>query len=297
MSPTLSIVICTYNRADWLETCLASLEPQCQDGSRVEVIVVDNNSTDETKQISGGFCGRSQNFRYVFEEKQGLSHARNRGMAEASGAYVAYIDDDARASADWVEQVFRFFAANPGATAVGGPYKPFSTVVIPNWFPVEYGGWHLGYGTRLTSQNEWINGTNMIFRKQALIDVGGFDTSIGMSGTTVSYGEETNLQLRLRARNLSIYYCDAILVEHAILPHKFSLRWLLKSSFANGYDAKQTFCHNYGVMRYLLTVMKAAANSLFILITSREPYLKTRLYRSGAPVCWHLGNLKRLVGL
>jgi glycosyltransferase involved in cell wall biosynthesis len=297
MKPLLSIVICTYNRAEWLGRCLASLEPQCVDANRVETIVVDNNSTDETKRVVENFSTRLANFRYVFEETQGLSHARNRGIREALGEYIAYLDDDAVASSNWVNATIVFFETHPDASAVGGPFIPFSTVPIPPWFPSEYGRWRLEGGTRKIGPNEWISGLNMAFRKQALIDAGGFDPYLGMTGNTVSYGEDTNLLLGLQAGNHNVYYCDAMLVEHAILPHKLSLAWLLKSGFANGYDAKRTFDRQSGgVIAYLPTMAKAAARALIIMVSSKDACFKTRLYRAGSFFCWHLGYFKRLLG-
>ena len=88
-----------------------------------------------------------------------------------------------------------------------------------------------------------------------------------------------------------------MLVEHAILPHKLSLAWLLKSSFANGYDAKRTFSRQSGrTIAYVFTMAKAAARALIIMFSSKDTHFKTRLYRAGSFFCWHLGYFKRLLG-
>ncbi|MGD8380729.1 MAG: glycosyltransferase, partial [Syntrophobacterales bacterium] len=93
----ISVIVCTYNRAELLGGTLRTLCHQTLDTSEYEVIVVDNNSTDNTREVVDEFCRRSSNVRYCFEPQQGLSHARNQGLQEAKGKYVAYIDDDARA--------------------------------------------------------------------------------------------------------------------------------------------------------------------------------------------------------
>src|SRR5512137_517035 len=94
---TLSIITCTYNRKDFLRRCLDSLTAQKADINSVETIVVDNNSSDATRATVESFRGSIPGLKYIFEEAQGLSVARNRGCHEASGDYLAYLDDDAMA--------------------------------------------------------------------------------------------------------------------------------------------------------------------------------------------------------
>lgn len=296
MSPVLTIVVCTYNREEWLPGCLSSLEQQCADDT-VEVLVIDNNSTDATPRIAHEFTDRLPNFKYIFEGTQGLSHARNRGFKEAFGQFVAYIDDDARAHPDWVNAIIHFFETHPDASGAGGQHNAFSLVPIPAWFPKEYGCRSLGNETRLLQKGEWISGTNMVFRKSALIDVGGFDTSIGMSGDKVSYGEETNLTLKMLKRGMQIYYCAEMCVDHAILPYKLKLRWLLRSNFANGYDGVSTFNYTGKAIAFLPRLIRSAGRSLILFLRSEERYLKTRIYRSMAPLCWDAGFFVKLMGL
>lgn len=295
MSPILSVVICTYNRSDWLQGCLSSLEPQCKDGV-VEVLIIDNNSTDATASIAHQFTERLLNFKYIFEAEQGLSHARNRGINEALGKYVAYLDDDAKAYPDWVKAVILFFDENPDASGVGGPYNAFSKKPIPAWFPKEYGCWSLGDETRKMRKNEWINGMNMAFKKQALIKAGGFDTNIGMIGTKVSYGEETNLMMKMLERGMTFYYCADMRVDHAILPHKLKLRWLLHSSFANGYDGVRTFEYKGGALGHLPVLVMQTGKAFIRFLSCKERYIKTRIYKSVAPLLWHAGFFVKLLG-
>lgn len=295
MTPILSVIICTFNRSDWLQGCLSSLEPQCRDSS-VEVLIVDNNSSDDTLQVTQQFTSRLPNFRYIFEKTQGLSHARNRGIQEAQGQYLAYLDDDAKAYPDWVDATIHFFETTPDASGVGGPYNAFSKVPIPDWFPKEFGCWSLGDKTRKMNKGEWINGMNMAFRKQALIEVGGFDTSIGMTGTKVSYGEETNLMLKMLERNMHIYYCAEMHVDHAVLPHKLKLAWLLKSHFANGYDGVRTFNYKGHALAYIPRLAWQTWKAFVRFFSCKEEFFKTRIYRSLGLLFWHIGFFVKLVG-
>lgn len=102
----ISVVICTYNRSQLLKTMLDSLCQQDLESSRFEVIVVDNNSTDDTRQIVEGYRLRLLQMRYILEGKQGLSNARNLGWHEARGAFVAYVDDDCIVPAQWLSKAF-----------------------------------------------------------------------------------------------------------------------------------------------------------------------------------------------
>lgn len=262
----------------------------------VEVLIVDNNSSDATRQVAQQYTSRLPNFKYIFEGTQGLSRARNRGFREALGKYVAYLDDDAKAHPDWVKATIGFFTTYPDASGVGGPYNAFSIIPMPPWFPKEYGCWGLGDQTRKMRDREWINGMNMAFKKQALVEVGGFDTTIGMTGNRVSYGEETNLMKKMLESGMQIYYCAEMRVDHAVLPHKLSLYWLLKSNFANGYDGVKTIGYKGKATNYFPALYGQVKASLRELIVSEERYFKTRIYRSMAPLFWHIGFFVKLLG-
>jgi glycosyltransferase involved in cell wall biosynthesis len=296
MTPRLSVVVCTYNRADLLPGCLESLADQMADKHVYEVIVVNNNSTDTTQEIAESFTRREPNFRVVVETAQGLSQARNRGFKEARGQLVAYIDDDAKAHPDWVRSTTHFFEIHPDASGVGGPYKAYSLVPIPEWFPEEYGSKSMGNETRLLQKGESISGTNMAFKRSALIEVDGFDTALGMTGEKVSYGEEAHLTRKMLERGMKIFYCAEMCVDHAILPYKLKLRWLLRSNFANGYDCVTAFNYAGNARSFLPSLFRSAKYALHLLLYSKERHLKARLYRSSGQLMWHLGFFVKLIG-
>jgi len=279
-----------------LRTCLSSLELQCLDDA-VEVLVIDNNSTDATSSIAHEFSNRLPNFKYILEEKQGVSHTRNRGFQEALGAIVAYIDDDAKANPDWVSAITHFFENHPEASGVGGQHNAFSLVPIPPWFPKEYGSRSLGNETRKLRKNEWLNGTNMAFKKSALVDIGGFDNSIGMTGDKISYGEETQLVFRMFERGMQIYYSAEMCVTHSILPKRLILSCLLFSYFANGYDCVKVFSYKGNAISFLPSLIKGVGRALVIFLRCKEQYFKTRIYRSLAPLCSQIGFFVKLLGL
>jgi glucosyl-dolichyl phosphate glucuronosyltransferase len=292
----LSIVVCTYNRASLLRECLAGLAPQSGPATASEVLIVDNNSTDETARVAKVFCDRYSWFRCVMETNQGLAHARNRGWREASGEYVAFIDDDARPCVGWVDAIRRFAAANPDVAAFGGPYTAFTMAPMPNWFPRDYGNWDLGSTPRQLGAGEFLNGTNMVFSRRVLESMGGFDETFGMRGAQLAYGEETDLMMRMRTRRLHLHYCPDIIVEHAVLDYKMSLRWLLVSAYRNGRSGPNFQPVGPATaLGYFFGLVRATLAALYGFASAREPYVKTSAYRAFAPLMWQLGHFVGLL--
>jgi len=287
----ITVVVCTYNRSELLQVCLDSLACQivAKDKPVFEVIIVDNNSTDATMDVACIFVEKYSHFRVVIEKQQGLSHARNCGWQEAQGQYVAYIDDDAKAYDDWIESIIAFTIQYPSVSVFGGPYFAYSVVPVPAWFPKDYGALSNGADTRSLRQDEWISGTNMIFRKSLLAQFGGFETELGMAGEVIAYGEETDLLQRMKDRKISIFYVPSVCVNHVIMAHKLNLYFLVKSSFARGMGTAKILNHSPSVCKKLFSLMIVCLKFPYTFTMCNERYIKTRLYRALAPVASRLG--------
>ena len=130
----IAVVITTYNRSRMLAAAVESaLSQECQ-GVRYEVIVVDNNSTDGTREVVEGYIAKGHaNLRYLFEERQGVSYARNAGLAAARAPVVAFADDDVRVSKDWVANIKREFDLHPEIDFLGGKILPRWNTAPPAW--------------------------------------------------------------------------------------------------------------------------------------------------------------------
>jgi glycosyltransferase involved in cell wall biosynthesis len=130
----VSVIIPTCNRSGSLTRLLASLEAQRSNAASFEVLVVDNNSTDDTSRVVARFAARERlRLRYVFEPRPGVSHARNTGISHATGAILGFLDDDVEPAADWVATVYRTLFEHPEADCIGGPVRPRWPEPPPAW--------------------------------------------------------------------------------------------------------------------------------------------------------------------
>ena len=218
----LSVVVCTTNQRKELEKCLLSINPS----GNTELLVVNNSFSKITTKSKA---------RVITEGKPGLSRARNTGWQKARGEYVAYIDDDAIASPNWIRQIVHFIAKHPSIEVFGGLYHRHSEYALPGWMPRNYGTKDCGNTVRrLKIGRDLLNGTNMIFKRTLLEKMGGFNESYGMVGNQIYYGEETELQLRLAREGIAVWYDPKICVSHLIPRRKMNWGWIMKEAFITG---------------------------------------------------------------
>lgn len=215
----LSIIICTYNREKYISESVNASLNQTVSYSDYQVVVVNNNSTDTTDAICQKLLEKKQ-FDYFIEKKQGLSHARNRGIEEAKGDIIAFIDDDAMMEPDYVENLLAFFRRHKEVAAVGGRIYPryeeqkaswLSPVLMPLIAALD-----MGDKSRPFLMGKFPIGANMAFRKSVFEKIGLFNVNLGRNGTKLQGGEEKDLFARMRSEYLTIWYCPDIVVHHVI---------------------------------------------------------------------------------
>jgi len=276
MTLQLSIIVCTYNRADLLRDVLQSLTCQTAPSTAYDVLVVNNNSSDSTQQIAQDFSSRFANFYVVVEPKQGLSHARNRGFKEAKTEWVAYLDDDARAHPDFVERVMHT-AENFLFDCFGGVYLPWYKCGRPKWFRDEYAtNGRLLDEVGVLKKGE-ISGGVSAFKKSVLEQLGGFPSTLGMCGNKIAYGEETLLQLRMREKGFVIGFDPEMLVDHVVSRPKMTVRWLLKSSYYHGFYYWDTY-EDRATFFKLIKIMLEVGYLLLLETCRHAPHLMRREY-------------------
>lgn len=231
----VSIVVCTYNRAEILQEALQSLTNQTTNTKKFEIIIINNNSTDHTQKIAEQFAAENHNFRVIVENKQGLSHARNRGFLEAASTWVAYLDDDAKVNNKYIERML-FVISNYNFDCFGGVYLPWYKFGKPKWFKDSYGS--NGFKLKKTGilENDYASGGVIVFKKDVLEHFDGFDYKIGMTGEKIAYGEETLLQVKMRKEGFVIGFDPELRIEHIVSQAKLSPLWFIKSAYAVGRD-------------------------------------------------------------
>lgn len=222
----LSVIICTYNRSESLKRTLQSLKVMLvPDDTEWELLIVDNNSKDNTKEVVNDFIKVSGlNCRYVFESKQGLSNARNRGVKEAGGEIVAFTDDDVIVDKYWIQNMAKVFKGN-NVSCVGGRIFPIWEKPCPKWLVNNL--WHLSclygplalldYGdNQFYLEKSTLWGANFAVRKRMFGEYGYFNTFLGRIHGKLYAGEETAFIRKLIKNEEKVLYVPDVTVHHCI---------------------------------------------------------------------------------
>ncbi|MBI9062162.1 MAG: glycosyltransferase family 2 protein [Marinilabiliaceae bacterium] len=263
----ITIIVCTYNRADILKECLEALFSQTAPQSQYEVLVVDNNSADHTKQIVETFQAKHQNLRYYFEGEQGLSHARNAGYLNTKAKWVGYMDDDGLAHYDYIEKALAVIH-NYNFDCFGGRYYAWFKYSKPRWMDAKFGQSEVKTFKTQILKDTYNDGGIIFIKTEVLKSIDGFHNLLGMNGYTIAYGEETLMQKRLRENNYTIGYSPQIKMNHLVAKHKLKLNWHLKSSYAHGRDSiiiwnkKDKFKFHFLIQKTIILFMQGTVNLL-----------------------------------
>jgi glucosyl-dolichyl phosphate glucuronosyltransferase len=239
MSPIVSVIICTHNRVKDLGAAIGSVLSQGVDETFYETLVVDNASTDSTHDYVRARAAQVSNLKYIPETVLGLSRARNTGLGAAKGQYVAYIDDDAVANPGWLFQIpVAFAAGGPDVGCVAGKIDPIWGAPRPPWLHDNL----LGcisvldcspVATRLEDHQEPF-GANVIYKRDALLRVGGFSTELGRKGARLLSNEEILLQRQLKRFGYATYYDPRVSVRHHVPADRLTKSWFKRRAYWQG---------------------------------------------------------------
>ncbi|MBL7547005.1 glycosyltransferase [Frankia sp. AgB1.9] len=243
VQPAATVVVCTRNRPETLLVCLDRLRRLRH--PNIEIVIVDNAPSDESTKVAfTSAVADLPHFRYVREERPGLSWARNRGVAEARGEIIAFTDDDVAVDEAWIAGILRGFAQGDDIGCVTGLVATASlTEVAERYFDSRL-NWSASCAARrydLVDHREpspvypfsagiFGAGANIAFRRAALASIGEFDTALG-AGTAAAGGEDLDIFLRVLLAGYAIYYEPASLVWHT---HRSSVDELNRQMFAYG---------------------------------------------------------------
>ena len=230
----VSILICTYNRRPFLEKLIDSIRAQLPASFPLEVLIIDNNSRDGTAEYGQGVAAADPTFRYLFEGRQGLSHARNAGARAARQGFLLYLDDDAVLPPHYLATLGGLLAEHD-PDFLGGPLYPLYLDPKPDWFPESL---EIRKKTEQSGfdQDVTLTGANYGVKKRVLEQVGGFDPRYGMTGGKVGMLEERLVIETYRRITPSdrqkIYYSLETFILNATPAHRMTVRFQLERIFA-----------------------------------------------------------------
>jgi glycosyltransferase involved in cell wall biosynthesis len=238
----VSVILCTYNRAGSLPTALRSvLSSKLPSSLEWEILVVDNNSPDDTRAVAEQFCRtHPDRVRYIFEPLQGKSNALNRGIREARGEILAFVDDDVTADPNWLLELTAPILKQDAWVGVGGRILPPPDFRPPSWMALEGPNAVLGVlalfdlGTTSCELTEPPYGTNMAFRKQVFEKYGGFRTDLGPCPGSEIRGEDTEFGRRILGAGERLWYQPSAIICHPVTENRLKQEYFLRFFFDHG---------------------------------------------------------------
>ena len=240
-APSLSVVMSTYNRAALLRDAVRSLLTLDPATPPYEVIIVDNNSTDDTRAVVEAMIPESGGrLHYVFEGQQGVAYGRNSGAAAARAPIVVFTDDDVRASPGWLMAYARAFAEHPDVDYAGGPVQPMWPKPAPTWLTHAHSSplaliEHGPAGFVVVPENFCVFVTaNLAVRREAFEAVGRLDPRFQHEPGAITAMEDHELQIRMQAAGRRGWYEPGAVIRAEVQAERLTKRYHRRWAFDNG---------------------------------------------------------------
>lgn len=288
----LTIAIPTYNRAGLVREAIKSLMDQNNQSDAWEILIVNNNSTDNTEKTLKQLKQDCDRLRYVNEAIAGSSQARNRAIKECRTEYILFVDDECTFRDDYVDRAIQIISKHE-PKMFGGPVYARFLEGAPAWFLSEYGAFSIPEATG-RSNRVFLSGANIGFKVDAIAHIGGFDPKLGMFGPAMGYGEETAVEMKM----LEKYGPDAVWFDadfinyHLVRPEKYKWSFLLKEHFLRGRaQAKLSKSLTEQIVRDIPDCLKAKKSGTPTPDDTRRTYWQNIAYEKGLPVIRKIGLL------
>ena len=239
---TISVIVCTFNRAESLRETLQALNVQALPaGVTLEIIVVNNNSSDHTPAVVHDAAEAARwPIHYCVESRQGKSYALNKGIEVATGALLAFTDDDVVPTPTWVQALHEAFVTHQ-ADCVGGKILPRWIQPPPAWLQRSEAWSYLALLDRGETvkqagpkDGDFLYGANLAIRREALTALGLFRTDLGPNGTTPSRCEDSEMLQRLLSAGRRTVYTPHAVVYHTVQPERMRLAYIRRWKFHAG---------------------------------------------------------------
>jgi glycosyltransferase involved in cell wall biosynthesis len=287
----ISVVLATYNRAESLRITLESFSKLCFAAQwTVELLVVDNNSRDSTREVVQTFAAQvGFPVRYIFEKKQGRSAALNSGVLQARGAVIVFTDDDVIFHHEWLSNLKMAFDSCDCA-AVAGRVIPQWNHAKPDWLEMDgqFAVVHFDLGDERREVQTPPLGANSAFRRGVFERYGLFRLDLGVNGSrhTVTC-DDTEFGARLVQAGEKIVYSPNAIVYHPVDPLRTTKKYFLSWYYYNGVSVRRMSGISkegvfwFGAPRWLYREMLANLGKWILTFqSSRRFSYKLRTYRS-----------------
>ncbi len=207
--------------------------------AKLEILIIDNGSTDHTREVVAAVQVEDSRVRYVVEPNAGIAHARNRAMTEARGEYLAFIDDDAWADPNWLANLLApIRSTHPAPECVVGPVSLVWEGERPKWFPARFESllcrYDMGTEPRFLRAGGYLLTTNSLFHRETLLKLGGMRTDLGHRRKVLIGGEDNDIFNRLVANGYRVFYEPSARVFHPVPKERQTRRFLLRRLFWDG---------------------------------------------------------------
>ena len=224
----ISVIICTYNRDKYIYNVLKSIAEGSFPAAGYEIVLIDNNCTDNTHAEVNRFCADYPDvtLRYFVETRQGLSNARNRGITESNGEILVYVDDDATVNTEYLAAYSRWFDTHPATDAAGGPIIPhYETGAEPRWMTyfikrLLTGYLYFGEKPGAFPGENYPGGGNAAYRKRVFEKVGLYNADLGRNGDSLAGGEEKDIFDKMKREGMTFVYLPDAILYHSIPAYK-----------------------------------------------------------------------------
>jgi len=240
LKPGVSVIVCCYNSSRTITPTIGALSVQkIPENAGFEVILVDNNCTDDTvSRARRAWTNPRFPLRVVREMKPGLMHARVTGLKSVHHRITLFVDDDNVLRTDWIAKLIRIYGENPRVGAVGGYNRATFPGEKPEWFDLVEGVYACGprdSGPGLNPKKMF--GAGLSFRTRALESALFSELPlflVGRTGDDLSRGDDTEISLRLRLKGWDFYYDDSLVLHHNLPRNRLNWRYVCQARKRGG---------------------------------------------------------------
>ena len=286
--PNISVIISTWNNSERLRITLESFCDLDLPSEIVwELVVVDNNSTDNTNDVVQSFADRLP-LVHIFEPRPGLSNGRNAGVSASAAPFLVFTDDDVVPCRTWLIEYWNAFQSSSPSSFFGGPVESdFESPADPELLelaPNSVRGLDFGAEPRALRAGESFLAANWACTKEALLDAGGFDPNRGLDPTAmaIKVGEETHLMKQMCSNGIVPHYVPTASLKHFVPQAKVSRKHIMSRIEAAGYEfeRRQERARPRLLNMYVAQVRVCRWGVRWWLARFAAPNRELRLYRS-----------------